>query len=73
MKLKKNDLLELKKGGAKAIDSKLAELAKSLAEAKLELSQGKLKNLALPRTLRRAIAQLITVRHELTTNKNKTL
>lgn len=70
MKLKKNDLIELKKNGVQSIDAKLVELKHALALAKLELSRGQLKNPASLRTMRRAIAQLMTIRQQLSTTKN---
>lgn len=53
MKLKKNDILELVKGGKPGILSKLQELQKQLAEIKLK-KQGTSK------IVRRSIARLMT-------------
>ena len=62
MKLKKNDLIELKKGGKKVLVAKLAEAKAELGEAKIEkFKTGQLKNVRLASVTRRAIAQLNTL------------
>ena len=63
MKLKKNDLIELKKSGTKAIDKRLAELRLALEEANLKLKRRELSNLHSASIIRRSIAQLKTIRN----------
>lgn len=65
MKLRKNDLIELKKAGQKAILAKLAELKRELSKTKLEASRGKVKNLKAAKLLRRNLARLKTIQSEL--------
>lgn len=69
MKLKKNDYLELRKGGVKAIDAKLAELAGNLTTTKLSQMKNELKNPREASLTRRAIAILKTIRAELKETK----
>lgn len=69
MKLKKNDYLELRKGGVKAIDAKLIELASSMAATKMSQMKNELKNLREAGITRRAIATLKTIRAELKESK----
>lgn len=65
MTLKKKDLIELKKGGSKAIDQKLSELRKNLGTFVLEAKRGQAKNPKQGKIIRRSIAQLLTLSHEL--------
>ncbi|MFH2085686.1 MAG: 50S ribosomal protein L29 [bacterium] len=65
MKLKKNDYQELRKGGVKAIDTKLAELSGELVKTTIAKMKNELKNLREPGLIRRAIAKLKTIRAEL--------
>ncbi len=69
MKLKKNDYLELRKGGLKAVDAKLVELGVSLAATKMTQMKNELKNLREAGVTRRAIATLKTIRAELKETK----
>lgn len=68
MKLKKNDLQELKKSGVEAIDKRLAELQLELKKMTLEFKRGKIANLRSKKMLRRSIAQLKTIKNLLKTN-----
>jgi len=61
MKLKKNDLQELKKAGNKAIADKLAALSLELAKVSLQAKRGEIKNVHTGKIIRRAIAQLKTL------------
>ena len=61
MKLKKNELLELKVAGVKAIEVKLNELRLELANSLLKLKRGEEKDLRTTKTTRRSIAQLKTI------------
>jgi ribosomal protein L29 len=61
MKLKRNDLVELKKAGLIAVTKKIHEYKIAFAEAKLKLKRGESTNLRLTRTLRRALAQMQTI------------
>lgn len=65
MKLRKNDYLELKKGGIKALDAKLIELAADHVKTTMLKMKNELKNLRDPGLTRRAIAVLKTLRAEL--------
>lgn len=65
MKLKTNDLQELKKAGIPAITAKLTELRLDLAGETLKLTRGELKDLHSTRITRRAIAQLETIKQQL--------
>jgi ribosomal protein L29 len=69
MKLKKNDLQELAKGGSQAIDAKLIELQAELSKTGLESARGKVQNVHRGKTIRRAIAQLKTINHQQSTKK----
>lgn len=64
-KLRKNDYQEVRKGGIKAVDAKLAELSTSLAATKLAQMKNELKNPREASVTRRAIAILKTIRAEL--------
>ncbi len=64
MKLKKNDYLELRKGGLKAIDAKLVELAVKQDETTMLKMKNELKNPREASVTRRAIATLKTIRAE---------
>ena len=71
MKLRKNDYQELRKGGIKAIDAKLVELANDLDKTKLAIMKNELKNPREARVTRQAIATLKTIRAELKETKWK--
>lgn len=68
-KLRKNDYQELRKGGLKAIDAKLVELASSLTATKLAQMKNELKNPKAASVIRRGIATLKTIRAELKETK----
>ena len=65
MKLRKNDYTELRKGGIKAIDAKLIELAADNAKTLMLKMKNELKNLRQGSVTRRSIAKLKTIRAEL--------
>lgn len=65
MKLQKNDYLELRKGGIKAIDAKLLELNSEYAKVMMLKMKNELKNLREGGNIRQAIAKLKTIRAEL--------
>jgi ribosomal protein L29 len=69
MKLKKNDYLELRKGGVKAVDAKLIELAASLAATKMTQMKNELKNPREAGLTRTSIATLKTISAELKETK----
>lgn len=69
MKLKKNDYLELRKGGLKAVSAKLVELSTSLAATKMAQMKNELKNPREAGVTRRAIATLKTIEAELKETK----
>ncbi|MEI6690515.1 MAG: hypothetical protein WCL07_02080 [bacterium] len=61
MKIKKNELQELKKGGLKILNAKLQEVKNELITAKVKKAQAsEIKDVRNTRTLRRIIAQLNT-------------
>lgn len=60
MKMKKNELRELLGLGEKAISGKIAEATKELANFKLNLSRGNLKNVREAKVTRRLVAVLKT-------------
>lgn len=69
LKLRKNDLIELKKGGLVALAAKLKELqVESLRLAGLKM-KNELKNLREPSIIRRATAQLKTIAGQLKESK----
>ena len=68
-KLRKNDYIELRKGGIKAVDAKLVELAASMTATKLAQMKNELKNPRQASVTRRAIATLKTIRAELKETK----
>lgn len=57
--MKKNERQDLIKQGAKAVNSKLAELQLMIQESKLKSSRGEVKNLRQRKNARRLIAQLL--------------
>jgi len=62
MKLKKNDLQELKKSTRQVLVSKLVEAQKELRQANIEkFKTGDLKNVRIEKITRRTIAQLNTL------------
>ncbi|MFZ2199946.1 MAG: hypothetical protein WAV40_04110 [Microgenomates group bacterium] len=65
MKLRKNDYTELRKGGLKAIDAKLAELSVDYTKTMILKMKNELKNLRALGLTKRAIATLKTIRAEL--------
>ena len=65
MKLTKNEIQDLAKAGLKAIEVKLDELRLTLASEALQLSRGELKDLHAPKSTRRAIAKLKTLRSQM--------
>jgi ribosomal protein L29 len=69
MKLRKNDYQELRKGGIKAIDAKLVELATELVRTTMLKMKNELKNLKEPSMTKTAIAKLKTIRAELKETK----
>lgn len=68
-KLRKNDYLELRKGGIKAIDAKILELSADYDKTMMIKMKNELKNLREPGLTRRAIATLKTIRAELKESK----
>ena len=65
MKLRKNDFSELKKGGRKAVTSKLAELSHALLDLSSRQMKKELKNVRETKILRRSMARLHTLAFEL--------
>lgn len=65
MKLRKNDYTELRKGGIKAIDAKLAELSVDYTKTMILKMKNELKNLRALGVTKRAVATLKTIRAEL--------
>ncbi len=65
MKLKKNDLLELRKGGKEALSGKLLELKLEYAKGVSSKLHNELKNLKQLNIIRRGIAQIKTIAHEI--------
>ena len=65
MKLRKNDYQELRKGGVKAIDAKLKELAADYTKTMTSKMKNELKNVREGAPTRRAIAILKTIRAEI--------
>ena len=65
MKLRKNDYQELRKGGVKAIDAKLKELATEMSKTLMLKMKNELKNLRESGAIRKAVAKLKTIRAEL--------
>ena len=65
MKLRTNDYQELRKGGIKAIDAKLIELATDYSKTMMSKMKNELKNLREGSVTRTAIAKLKTIRAEL--------
>lgn len=64
-KLRKNDYIELRKGGIKAIDAKLEGLASDHAKSLMLKMKNELKNPREFSAIRTAIAKLKTIRAEL--------
>jgi ribosomal protein L29 len=69
MKLRKNDYLELRKGGVGAIDAKLKELATEMSKTLMLKMKNELKNLRESGTIKMAVAKLKTIRAELKETK----
>lgn len=69
MKLRKNDYIELRKGGVKAIDAKLVELREDNAKTLMLKMKNELKNLREFGVTRTAVAKLKTIRAELKETK----
>jgi len=69
MKLRKNDYTELRKGGIKAIDAKLIELAADNAKTLMLKMKNELKTPRAFGATRTAIAKLKTIRAELKETK----
>ena len=69
MKLRKNDYLELKKGGIAAIDAKILELQIDYAKTMTLKMKNELKNLRAGAVTRLAIAKLKTIKAELKESK----
>ncbi|KKU46166.1 MAG: hypothetical protein UX62_C0001G0013 [Microgenomates group bacterium GW2011_GWA2_46_7] len=61
MKLRKNDLLEIQKGGKVAILAKLVEFKAERAKLAGLKMKNELKNLREPKIIRRAVAELHTL------------
>ena len=60
MKLRKNDLQELVKGGTKSLETKLKEAKLELSGEVLKFKRGEVKNLRSMKTTRLAIAKVMT-------------
>ncbi|MFH1244790.1 MAG: hypothetical protein V1487_04455 [bacterium] len=69
MKLRKNDLLEIKKGGRIAILARLAEFKVERAKLAGLKMKTELKNLREPKIIRRAVAELHTLLSQLKETK----
>lgn len=69
MKLRKNDYLELRKLGIKAIDAKIIELKQDYSKNMILKMKNELKNLRELATTKRAIAKLKTMLAELKETK----
>ncbi len=69
MKLRKNDYLELRKSGLKAIDAKILELTQEKSKNMILKMKNELKNLRELGTTKRALAKLKTIRAELKETK----
>ena len=69
MKLKKNDLIELRKGGKDVLVAKILELKLEYAKSMSKKLHNELKNLRELGIMRRAIAQLKTIAHEIKETK----
>jgi ribosomal protein L29 len=68
-KLRKNDYLELRKGGIAAIDAKILELLADYSKTMMTKMKNELKNLREGSITRRAIATLKTIKAELKETK----
>ncbi len=69
MKLRKNDYLELRKLGIKAIDAKIIELKQDYSKNMILKMKNELKNLRELATTKRAVAKLKTMLAELKETK----
>lgn len=69
MKLRKNDYLELRKGGIKAIDAKILELLADYGQTMMLKMKNELKNLRQGSVIRASLAKLKTIRAELKESK----
>lgn len=65
MKLRRNDLTELKKGGISAIQAKLQSLQEETTQTAVDQMKHQLKNLRSPKLLRKSVAQMHTLVTEL--------
>jgi ribosomal protein L29 len=68
-KLRKNDYIDFRKGGIKAIDVKILELLADYSKTMMLKMKNELKNLREPGMTRRAIATLKTIKSELKETK----
>lgn len=59
--MKKDELNKLREKDAKDLEIEMTKLKKELAEKKLAIGAGKLKNVQEVRKLRRDLAQLLTI------------
>lgn len=64
MNMKKKDLLELRAKEIKELQSLLAKKKQELAKMMLELRAGKIKNVHVGKSLRKDMAQILTIMKE---------
>ena len=69
LKLKKNDFIELRKGGLAAIQTKITELRSEYGKLTELKMKNELKNFREPALIRRAIAKLMTIAGQLKESK----
>lgn len=69
MKLRKNDLIELRKGGKAMLETKLGELKTAYLKVENARLHNELKNLREPSLIRRSIAKVMTIIAELKETK----
>ena len=69
MKLRKNDYIDLRKAGRKAIAAKLAELQDALSQSLVSKMKNELKNMKEQKNLKNAISKLKTIEHALRGHK----
>ena len=69
LKLKKNDFIELRKGGLAAIQTKITELRSEYGKLTELKMKNELKNFREPALIRRATAKLMTIAGELKESK----
>ena len=65
MKLRKNDYIDLRKGGLTAVAAKLVELQDELHKSLVSKMKNELKNMKEQKNLKNAISKLKTIEHEL--------